>query len=352
LERLLFSWVHAGQLFRFARAISEPGSIIQFFSKHDNTPRSEFLAAPEFEGDIAWSEHVSARQLLILAVASALELEPEKAGAITQEIRGIAEKWCFERKEDLRWPQLAWLHDPKLYSNGIDSFLAKPREKLLRSVLGEEAALEFSSLRLFRESEALMTALEQEPESDAAWILLGALFRGQQCPPGLAERLRVFLSGVDIALIKLEDIARQSAVLVFATQAWTLGGWELALTAKSQISKLAGLYSVETVSPIQNKRRQHFIVQAAQGLSRSAPEAVAAKLFAETGLSALDAWPDLIATLAGACDVLTSLPPKQQPFVTKLLTRIRFEARPIEGGRTDVLSEDDSMRGHAGADLV
>jgi hypothetical protein len=344
LERLLFSWVHAGQLFRFVRAISQPSSIIQFFSKHDYTPRAEFLAAPQFEGDIAWSEHVSARQLLILALASALGSEPDKAGAIAKEIRGIAEEWCFERKEDLRWPQLAWLHDPKLYSNGVDSFLAKPREKLLRSVLGEEAALEFSSLRLFRECEALITALEQEPESDAAWILLGALFRGQQCPPGVAERLRAFLSKVDIALIKLEDIARQSAVLVFATQAWTLGGLELALTAKTQIAKLAGLYAAESASPIQNKRRQHFIVQAAQGLSRSAPEAVAAKLFAETCLSALDAWSDLVATLADACDVLTSLPPKQQPFVAKLLTRIRFEARPIEGGKTEALSQDGYMR--------
>jgi hypothetical protein len=324
-ERLLFSWVHAGHLFNFVRAVSPPSSITDFFKKHDNTPRSEFLVSPPNEADIAWSRHLDPKQLLLTAVASALEAEGANSNSVASGIQAIVSEWCFQQQGDLRWPHLPWLHDPALYSNTTNSFLGKPRDQLLARILGREAASELSSHRLFGEMEALVSALEKEPGTDPAWILLGALLRGHQCSPALQERFKALLR-IDISQLNLSEIARQTAVLVFANQAWDLGGPEFASLAQTQIAKLAAMFAKESPSPAEQKRQQHLVIQATQALSRHAPEAEAVRIFADAAVAALDSWPAIIETLADACDTLLSLPPRQLNAVAGLLARIRYSA--------------------------
>ena len=326
-ERLVFAWTHAGSLFPMAHAVSPPEAVKTFFTRHNPAAPAEFFAVAAGEDDIASVGNVKAKPLVITAVANALLAETTDAETLAPEAQVAADAWCFQHAEALRWPQLPWLHDPAVFPNESASFFAVPRDVLLAPLLGSEAAKEFSGARLFREIDALLTTLEQDPQSSSAWILLNALLGAQNCPLLLRGRVRGLLERTEVTTLDLNDLARQSATLVFASQACRIGGRELVVRAQAQIAGFAKWCRDQPGNADETRLRKNLLVRAAQSLSRH--ETIVgdpAGVFAETTLAVLNAWPQVIELLVDACDVLMSLPSEQLVQTSQLLLRIRRDA--------------------------
>ncbi len=326
-ERLVFAWTHAGRLFPMVHAVSTPEAVQKFFTQHNPAAPAEFLAAAPGEDDIAGFGHVKAKPLVVTAIASALLAEGRDTEIFVPGVRAAVENWCFQRAEDLRWPQISWLNDPAVFPDLSASFFSTPRDQLLTPLLGSEAAAEFAAARITREIDALLNALELEPGNGAAWILLNALLGAQNCPLPLRGRMRDLLERTDLTTLDLGEPARLGATLVFAGQACRLRNSELVARARAQIAGFARWCCNHPGDANKTRRRQNLLVHAAQTLSHRATTGDdPAGVFAATVLAILDAWPQTIELLVDACDVLVSLPPEQLVRTSLLLLRIRRDA--------------------------
>jgi hypothetical protein len=50
-----------------------------------------------------------------------------------------------------------------------------------------------SSISIRQQLDALFTSLENNPDQESSWAMLGVVLRGQLCPPALRARLRVMM---------------------------------------------------------------------------------------------------------------------------------------------------------------
>jgi hypothetical protein len=323
ISRLLFAWVHGGRLFEILRGISEPAHLLEFFDRYDRISRSEFLVGAEGENDVAFPRNVSARTLLITAVAAALKSEGATTAGLSETMQDSGKALCLERKDDIVWPCLDWLYDSEAFTNILDSSLGHPREQLLTSILGQQDARAFSSRELRSQLDALITSLEEDAAKDTSWTLLGLVLRGQPCPSVLRARLRGLMERVDFIALPFAEPVRYATILALAVQAWPLGGEDLVKRWQQVIVNFAAWLGAQVGGVEDSKRRQQMLLHCIQALARPSPRNETIRIFVSAALASSRKWRDFDSTLAQLLPLLLSLPDEQLTTAWPLILYIR-----------------------------
>jgi hypothetical protein len=322
--RLALAWAHAEALCGILRSVSEPAQIHTFFTNNNQPPPSESIACAAGEEDVTHPRHVTPYVFLVCGFASALRNEARDLAVKVPELQARVAGLCFQQRESLRWPKLEWLNDPALWGNGLGSFLGEPRAVLLEPILGPEKSAELSAQRVFREIEAAVSALESSPATDNAWLILGALLRGNSCPAALRLRIRSLIERYDATSGSFSERERFPILSAIAAQAWPIGGAPLAEHVRNQIVAFARWLSGRSESGSFN--RKLAVLNCVEALARSVPSDQAVTVFVGAVNACLNTWPDLVNSLPGGPGLFLELPPQQLADSWSLLLRIRRDS--------------------------
>lgn len=339
-NRLAVSWAHGSRLFAILRGISGPADVERFFANHVEIPPSEMLARTSGENDVSFPRRVVPSVLLVTGVSAAFHDSCEIANAFDPSLREKAAALCFHLENEAKWPQAQWLSVPELKENRIDSFLGRPREKLLASFLGDDLAAELSAERMYREIDTVLSTLEDNSKQDAPWALLSVLLSNQLCPPPFRKRLKALIESVDWHSLALSESSHCVALVAFANQAWELGGEELVNIIQQRIASYAGWLSRLPDDKQGDAKRRRQVMICAESLSRSVPSDHSSRTFARALIACFDQWPRLADSMPGAIGPLMRLPDRQLREVWPLILRLRHDLGPRSSTGIS-LSDDD-----------
>jgi hypothetical protein len=329
--RLLFAWVHGNRLFEILRPISDADTIRGFFSRYDVAPRREYFVAAQGESDVAWPRNVNALSLLLAGVSSAMHSEGADADGFTG-LKKAAHVRSFERTGDVMWPKIELLYDPASFGNVLGSFLGDARDVLFVPPLGAPASA-LSTARMQREIDALLTSFEDGSAKEASWTLLGILLRGRPCPEAFRPRLRAILENTDFLRPSFDQSGLFAAVLAAASQAWAVGGAELASAVGQTIGGFAA-WLRDRDGEGEDETRRQMLLQCIVALARATPASHAIPTFVETALAAWRQWPRFGSTLTPLLPLMLSLPHDQLSDCWPFILQLRRSAAAITETRS------------------
>ncbi len=323
VARLVFTWVHAGQLFEVLRKHSPAEHILKYFTQNEQPTGSEILIGVPEEADVCYPRNFTADVLLVTAVGSALRDVVLEGQSLAQIVNGVAKEKAAKQEGETTWPTPEWLFDPSVFSDALESFLGEPRERVLAPVLGDEFSKRLSTAQLRPQIEALVAALEQDPAKGEIWTMLGVVLRGRPCPESLRPRLATLSARVEFSSIVVEDAARFAVLLTMSAQAWSLGGEDLLRKFQKEIAGYARWIAHKPDATDNVKRHSETVIRCVLALTRHVPNGRAVAYYTETLLLAWAEWPALGVTLHNMVPFFLQLPDAQLRLLWELILAIR-----------------------------
>jgi len=215
--RLVLVWGHADNLYRMFHALGIPDEwLAETFGPFSHLiPHETFSREPDYWYDILHPRRVCRLGLTFDGLGYAVGDRGERF--VDLSMRKILAQEAFQDLDGKQFPQIKLLVDPSLSPNSTGSFLGGDRGSRLESLVGGEAAKEYSHASLMGLVEKALDNLQSDPGNTLAWQLMSTITGDQSLPDSLQPKRKTLLFETDYTGLVKHNFAAGLFAITFAT---------------------------------------------------------------------------------------------------------------------------------------